>query len=433
MITIASFPTYLASILGLGLGLFLVFLYCRGVEESPTLFFGFVSIAESIHAFGYAMLQNAHNFKDGLFWTRFLHVGVILMIFFGVLFINDFLGIKTKFSKFMAYPFLIFLFLLPGDYFLKAPLEPKIHKPAPYIADTGSLYVIFAVLVVIAIFYIISSLISYKKKFKGNGPEKLLMINTLITVTFIILAAGLYDLWGMFSKTRIAPALPYALLILCVVFTVRIFLYHVDMVKLIKKSYLSTILALINTLEAKDKYTAGHSQRVEKYAEIIAEGVNLPDDRITLIKTAALLHDIGKIGIADSIINKSGKLDEEEWRKMKSHPVKGDEILDPIDYLKAAKEFIINHHEHFDGTGYPSGLKDGEIPIESQVISVADAFDAITTGRHYKQAISFNEAVDEIVKNKGTQFGGIVVDGFLKKKEELKDALNQALPQARDE
>lgn len=424
MITIASFPIYLASILGLGLGLFLVFLYYRGVEERSTLYFGFFSLSEAIHSFGYAMLQNAQNFKDGLFWTRFLHIGAVLMVFFCVLFINDFLGIKTRIGRIIAYPFLVFLFLLPSRYFLNISSQAKLHKPAPYIAATGPLYIIFAALTLIAIFYIVSSLISYKKKYKKSGSEKLLMVNILIVIIIIIAVAGIYDLWGMFNEARIAPALPYALILLCLIFTVRIFLYHVDMVERLKKSYLSTILALINTLEAKDKYTVGHSQRVEKYAEIIAQGINLPKDQIALIKMAALLHDIGKIGIPDSIINKPGKLTEEEWVNMKKHPAKGTQILTPIDYLKQAREFVIDHHEHFDGSGYPAGLKGDEIPIEAQIISIADTFDAITTGRHYKRAVSFDEAVNEILKNKGTQFGDKAVAGFLNEKEKLRALLN---------
>lgn len=422
MITIASFPAYLASILGVGLGLFLIFLYYRKVEETSTLLFGFLSISEAIHSFGYAMLQNSHNFEEGLFWTRFLHFGAILMAFFCVLFINDFLGIKKSRSRLIAYSLLVFLFFLPSGYFLRASVGVKPYKPAPYIADTGPLYALFAVLVFVAALYIILSLLSYKKTTQGKDANKLLKVNTLIIGTVIIVAAGIYDLWGMFSTIKTIFALSYALILLCVIFTVRVFLYHVDMVKRLKRSYLSTILALINTLEAKDEYTMGHSQRVKKYAEIIAKGLNLAKDRILLIKMAALLHDIGKIGIPDNILNKPDKLTEEEWLKIKKHPVRGREILTPIDYLRGARRFVVDHHERFDGKGYPKGLKGLEIPLEAQIISVADAFDSITTGRHYKKAVSFDEAVSEIMKNKGTQFSDIVADGFLNEKEKLKAA-----------
>lgn len=424
MISIASFPTYLASILGVVLGLFLIFLYYKGIEESSTLFFGLLSISVAIHSFGYAMLQNAQNFEDGLFWTRFLHIGAILMVVFCVLFVNNFIGVKKPANQFMAYVFIIFLFLLSNKGFLKISIQVKPYKPLPYIADTGPLYIVFAALTLIAIVYIIFSLLSYRKKFKAKDTSRFLGVDTMITGTIIIAMAGTYDLLGMFNKTETIFVLPYALILLCLIFTVRIFLYHVDMVGRLKKSYLSTILALINTLEAKDKYTVGHSQRVEKYAEVIAQGVNLPKDQIALVKMAALLHDIGKIGIPDNIINKPGKLTEEEWVNIKKHPAKGTQILTPIDYLKKAREFVINHHEHFDGSGYPAGLKGDEIPIEAQIISIADTFDAITTGRHYKRAVSFGEAVDEILKNKGTQFGDKAVDGFLNEKEKLRAVLN---------
>ncbi|MFH1453005.1 MAG: HD domain-containing phosphohydrolase [Armatimonadota bacterium] len=428
MITIGSFPIYLASILGVGLGAFLIFLYYKKVEERSTLYFGLLSLAEAVHSFGHAMLLNADSFTAGLFWSRILHFGAILLAFFCILFINDFTGHKKKINQFMAYIFLVFLFFLPSNYFLRASTELKPYNPAPYMPDIGPLYAVFGFFVCLAAFYILYMLISYKKRYKGADTYKLLRLNTLFAGMIIIVIAGVYDMWGMINQVKTVYILSYALILLCIMFTIRVFLYHVDMVKWLKKSYFSAIFALINTLEAKDKYTLGHSQRVKKYAEIIARGLDLAPERISLIKMAALLHDIGKIGIPDSVLNKPDKLTDEEWDKIKYHPVKGTQILDPIEYLRGAKKFIFNHHERIDGKGYPAGLKGDEIPLEAQIISIADTFDAITTGRRYRKAISFEEAVDEIIRNRGTQFSDEIVESFLGEKDKLRNALSRILP-----
>lgn len=179
-----------------------------------------------------------------------------------------------------------------------------------------------------------------------------------------------------------------------------------------KKSYLQVIVSLVNALEEKDIYTRGHTQRVCDYAVILAEYLGLPKEEVENIKTAALLHDIGKIGIPDSILNKKGRLTEEEFSFIKKHPVLGVKILEPIDEFKKFSSYILYHHERFDGRGYPHGLSGNMIPLGARIIAIADSFDAIVSGRSYKKGFSFPEAVNRLKEVKGKQFSPELVDKF---------------------
>jgi putative nucleotidyltransferase with HDIG domain len=155
-----------------------------------------------------------------------------------------------------------------------------------------------------------------------------------------------------------------------------------------KAVYIETVYALTKAVEAKDQYTNGHSQRVAEYAEKLSIKMNIGDKRVETLKTAALLHDVGKIGIRDDVLNKPGKLTDEEFEMIKQHPEIGVEILNSVDFLKEAREIILSHHEKYDGTGYPSGLKGDKVPMEAYILSVADAFDAMTSDRSYRKGMT---------------------------------------------
>jgi len=180
-----------------------------------------------------------------------------------------------------------------------------------------------------------------------------------------------------------------------------------------KKRYYQIIQTLTAAIEAKDKYTEGHSKRVEMYAEKVAQKLKLPSSKIESIKVAALLHDIGKIGIEDFILRKPQSLSEEEWEKIRQHPNIGLKILEDVDFSDDVKEFIKSHHERYDGKGYPQGLKGSEIPIEAYIIAAADAYDALTSDRPYRKAFTPQEAIDIIRQNKGTQFHPLVADALI--------------------
>ncbi len=178
--------------------------------------------------------------------------------------------------------------------------------------------------------------------------------------------------------------------------------------------YVRIIATLVSVIEAKDEYTKNHSENVAKYSEAIATVMNLPRAQIDLIVKAAKLHDLGKITIRDSILFKEGKLTYEEFEEIKQHPVRAEEILKHLDFLDVAIELIKQHHERFDGKGYPYGLAGEDIQLGARIICVADAYDAMTSGRHYKPEMSEAEAIQEIKNNAGTQFDPVVVEDFLK-------------------
>ena len=187
-----------------------------------------------------------------------------------------------------------------------------------------------------------------------------------------------------------------------------------DAVSETQRIAISMIFALAATVDAKDHYTYGHSRKVSQYAVAIAQSINLAPEKIAVIRTAGLLHDIGKIGIPDSILNKDGTLDEQEWRQIKAHPEMGVEILRYVAELSESLPIILNHHEHFDGSGYPAGLKGNDIPLEARLLSVADAYDAMTSLRPYHNQRSSQEAIDELRRCAGTTFDPELVEIFCK-------------------
>lgn len=178
-------------------------------------------------------------------------------------------------------------------------------------------------------------------------------------------------------------------------------------------SIIGALNSLLNALDARDTYTKDHSHRVTKYAVEIAKSMECPQEVVDSISFAGPLHDIGKIGVRDDILLKKGGFTEEEREIMKSHVVRGEEILRPLNLLVSERAVVLYHHERWDGGGYPKGLAGCEIPLVARIFSVADTFDAMTSTRPYRQALSLDVAKDEIVKCRGTQFDPEVVDAFV--------------------
>lgn len=180
----------------------------------------------------------------------------------------------------------------------------------------------------------------------------------------------------------------------------------------IQESFRQTIQALARALEAMDKYTAGHSDRVTEYARITAQQLGLPPNEIELIKQAGLMHDIGKLGCHTNL-NKPGRLTEEEYEIFKKHPEYGKQILEPIPFLHPLIPGVYLHHERWDGNGYPLGLKGKEIPLMARILAVADAYDAMTSDRAYRKALKHSIALGELKRCSGTQFDPEAVEAFL--------------------
>ncbi len=182
----------------------------------------------------------------------------------------------------------------------------------------------------------------------------------------------------------------------------------------LEELFKSSIRAVVFVVEAKDKYTRGHTERVTEYSVMAARELGLSKDEVKRVEIASLLHDIGKIGIPDTILGKPGKLTDEEFEIVKDHPVRGCEIMGSIAAMKNVIPGIRHHHERYDGLGYPDKLKGREIPLLGRIISVADVFDALTTDRPYRGAISIDETLEYLQSNAGYQFDPDVVDAFCK-------------------
>jgi HD-GYP domain-containing protein (c-di-GMP phosphodiesterase class II) len=174
------------------------------------------------------------------------------------------------------------------------------------------------------------------------------------------------------------------------------------------------LASLVSMAESVDrrKGTPGHARDVERYAEALARGMGLPESRVEEIGLAGLLHDIGTIGLSESVLSSSSPLGEKGWEEIRRHPEVGARILSTAN-LDAISEWVLAHHERPDGTGYPRGLKDGEIPLESQIIAIADAYAAMTAERSYRPGVGIERARQELEANAGTQFDVEAVAAFL--------------------
>jgi diguanylate cyclase (GGDEF)-like protein/putative nucleotidyltransferase with HDIG domain len=180
-----------------------------------------------------------------------------------------------------------------------------------------------------------------------------------------------------------------------------------------RRNGLSSVYALVSAVEDRDPYAYGHSRKVSAYAEALAEAIGLSPEEVSKVSTAALLHDIGKIGIPDKVLNKKGRLNGEDWETIKAHPRLGANIVGNVPHLVSCVSSILHHHERWDGGGYPEGLKGEEIPIESRIIAIADSFEAMTSARSYRPALSHEEVVKELRQGAGTQFDPKLVEVFV--------------------
>lgn len=181
----------------------------------------------------------------------------------------------------------------------------------------------------------------------------------------------------------------------------------------LESAYMETIEILRFTVEAKDAYTRGHSDRVSEYSILIGKALGLPEEDLKTLKIGGLFHDIGKIGIPDSILLKTTKLDDEEYSEIKNHPTIGAHILSNATIFKDIIPIVKHHHERFDGHGYPGQLKGEEIPYFARIAAVADSFDAMTSKRSYRDSLPMDVVIEEIIKNSGTQFDPEIAKVFL--------------------
>ena len=181
----------------------------------------------------------------------------------------------------------------------------------------------------------------------------------------------------------------------------------------VKDNYFSTIQSLVNALEASDKFTKGHSERVRHLSLELGRHIGLDFRELEVLEQASILHDIGKIGIESFILQKQGKLTPNEYSMVKAHPLIGEEILGPIETLTEVRQIIIQHHERYDGKGYPYGLRGDELSLKAKILSVVDTFDAMMSDRPYRKAISIQKIKQEVIIHSGTQFDPYIVESFI--------------------
>lgn len=187
-----------------------------------------------------------------------------------------------------------------------------------------------------------------------------------------------------------------------------------DLLSKIEKGYFETVLALANAIDVKDNYTSTHSERVMSMSVLLGRHINLPKQDLTTLMYGSLLHDVGKIGIVDRILNKEGRFTDEEYRIIKTHPKIGYDITKDIEFLKQASSIILSHHEKIDGTGYPNQLKGDDIPLMAKIVSITDAFEAMTSKRVYRDyEKTVEEAFNELKACSGNQFDTYLVEQFI--------------------
>jgi response regulator RpfG family c-di-GMP phosphodiesterase len=181
----------------------------------------------------------------------------------------------------------------------------------------------------------------------------------------------------------------------------------------LQENSLNVLRTMVNVLEQRDSYTAGHSRRVTEITLAIAARLEVPEDQLKTLRLAGLIHDVGKIGIEDTILRKPSRLTDEEFAVIRTHPERGVQIIEPLDFLKDALPIVRHHHEFFDGGGYPGGLVGATIPRGARIVAIADTYDAITSSRAYRNARSQEVALAELQRCSGTQFDPELVALFL--------------------
>lgn len=192
-----------------------------------------------------------------------------------------------------------------------------------------------------------------------------------------------------------------------------VLLENIELYDNLQQFYFDIVQTLVQALDAKDSYTNEHAARARYYARCVATELGLPPSIVKYVEYAALMHDVGKIGVDDSILRKPDRLTQSEYEVMKKHPEIGSKILSPVSLLAPVAPMVLYHQEWYNGQGYPAGLSKGEIPLGARIVAIIDAWDAMTTDRPYRKAMTLGEARDELKKNAGTQFDPDVVAAFL--------------------
>lgn len=260
----------------------------------------------------------------------------------------------------------------------------------------------------ISILYSVSTRKNIIYSFISN--VRLVFMNILIMVPFGIMLAFIFKYYNYGG-------------VLLILFPIVLARYTFSLYIDSKSQYVQTVDSLMRAMEARDKYTEGHSQRVAKIATMIGRELKYSDTKIEQLNIASLLHDVGKIGVDDSILNKPGKLTETEYEAIKKHPEIGYNILKDVKNLGKVLHAVRHHHEKYDGSGYPDGKNAEELPLDVFIIQLADSIDAMATDRPYRNAMTQEQIIEEVKKYSGTQFHPKVVEAYLNILRKQKEAV----------
>ena len=263
---------------------------------------------------------------------------------------------------------------------------------------------------------------------RAGYPDAVVIMATAITDTSIAIHCmklGAYDyITKPFNLDEVVLSVDKALEKRRLQMEVRDYRHNLEQkveeqAKKIRSAFFNAITALAYALEAKDSYTSGHSQRVSEISAAIARELGLPQENINEIELAGRVHDVGKMGVRESVLNKPGKLTDEEFQHIKYHPEAGERILAPIVEDKEILQIVRHHHERYDGAGYPDGLSGDKIPLGARILAVADSCDAMISERPYRGAMSVDKACAEIEWGRNTQFDPEVAGAFLRIRDSL--------------
>ena len=411
--------------------LFLAHIYLYFKQRNKTfLYTSFPFLCIFVSLFGHyqtEVLQLPHQL---ILWAKVKYTGIFSFLFFFPLFLLSIT--KTVIHKYLIQGLGLSAIIFTGlTIFTNAVVSDNIYLYGDALhAGPGFLYPVFiAIMFCVCLFFYIYHI--RVAQHTNSGSEQHINYKPVITGIGIAFPLVAIDMLGLTLGKPIIPWLVHPFILAAIVFSVGYMWTFLSMyvwvfaawdvserqldslIEKTNKNFLEFVLLIAKTIDAKDHYTAGHSLRVMDYAVKIARNLGLPVTDIDRLKYACLLHDIGKIGIPDGILNKKSDLSPKDIEHIMTHPILGRQILSTMSEFKDILDVIYHHHERIDGKGYPNGIKNKEIPLLARILAVADAYDAMRSERPYRKAKTKDQAVQELQQVQGRQLDEKVVSAFV--------------------
>jgi putative nucleotidyltransferase with HDIG domain len=419
-------------VISLALVMSQLYLYFRSKRNVDFLYASLFFLCGTIFLFG--QFQLIHNFsaQSVIFWDKFQNIGTFGYLYTLPLFSATVL--RKKISRDIKITLAVLTVIIFGlVLFTNLILTDQVTTYLTVTrAGRGILFVPLIMLLIFVTSYLYIQIIKTSRTKTIKPVEYVPNYTPLIVGISIALFCGVLDLIGILrGKPTITGATwPFVSVGIFIVSISFIWTFlskfstffgalsesqsnHEKLIERYNKNFFEFVQLIAKTIDAKDHYTAGHSLRVRNYAIKIATTLNLSHADITILEQAALLHDIGKIATPDGILNKKAPLTKEERQYINMHPVVAREILSTVSDFEDILDIIYHHHERIDGKGYPKGLKRDQIPLLARIIAVADTYDAMLSERPYRSAKTKDEAIDELIRVKGSQLDQEIVDRFI--------------------